>query len=163
MSTNALLLMASPARTRLIARFDTSWRICSRNGGLVDDESLHTVRNGVKPAAISTSRTKRVVTICRSQRELSRRATFMSVRIAKRNFRACVAFVARSPVSLVVARTIGENSTLAFGSSCSRPKKNCKIDIELKEKLCAFVKSLRDVRQPHARSCVWSHDPQFRR
>src|SRR5438552_8618318 len=49
----------------------------------------------------------------------------MSVRIAKRNFRGCAGFVARSPVWLVVARTIGENSTLAFGSSCSRPEKNC--------------------------------------
>ena len=93
---------------RWIARCDMSWRICSRNGESAGGESRRTDRNGVAPVAIWESKTKRVVTICHSRRKFTRRATFIVVRIAKKNFRAFAAFAARSRVYSVVANiTVG--------------------------------------------------------
>ena len=57
-------------KMRSIGRCGTSWRICSRNGELADDESRRTDPNGGKRVAIWESRTKRVVTICRSRRKV---------------------------------------------------------------------------------------------
>src|SRR5205814_9306530 len=87
--------------TRLIEPFDTSWRICSRNGELDGAELLRTVRNGAKRAAISTSPMKRAVTVSRSQQKLTRSGLFIVARIAKQNFHECAAFAARSRVSHV--------------------------------------------------------------
>jgi hypothetical protein len=75
-----------------------SWRICSRNGESGAAESRRMESNGGKHVSILESRTKRVVTICRSLRKVSHRDTFISARTAKRNFRASVGFVARSRV-----------------------------------------------------------------
>jgi predicted SprT family Zn-dependent metalloprotease len=55
-----------------------------------------------------------VVTICRSQRKLIQRVLFIAVRIAGRNFRASAGSAGPWPVSLVVAGTTEENSTVAF-------------------------------------------------
>ncbi len=84
---------------------------------LDDGESLRTARNGARLAAISTLPMKRVATICRSLRNLSRLDLFMSVRVVMKNFRACVAFAARSRVSPVAENTTVANSTRGFGYS----------------------------------------------
>jgi hypothetical protein len=102
---------------RSIAHFDTSWRICSHSFALDVDESLRMAWNGVKPAAISTSPTKRVVTICRSRAKLIHRDLFIVVPIVGKNFRACVAFDARSLVWPAAENTTAASSIRAFGSS----------------------------------------------
>ena len=106
---------ATSIMMKSIARCDMSWRICSRNGELAVDESRRTDLNGDARVAIWESRTKRVVTICRSLREIFRRATFIVARIAKKNFGASAAFVGRSPVLLAAENTTAAISIRGFG------------------------------------------------
>ena len=113
--------MSDPDRpltgTRSIARCGMSWRICSRIGASVDDELRRMDRNGAKHVAIWGSLMKRVATICRSRRKRARRVTFIAARIANQNFRAFVAFVARSRVLPAAGNTTAAISIRSSGSN----------------------------------------------
>ena len=91
-----------------------SWRICSRNRGSADGESRRMEPNGGKRVPILESRTKRVVTICRSQQEVLRRATFIVARIARKNSGASEESAARSRAWRVVANITAATSIPAF-------------------------------------------------
>src|ERR1700731_983970 len=108
--------------TRLIARFGTSWRICSHNGESGDAESRRTAPNGDKRVAIWESPPKRAVTICRSPRKFTRGATFIVARIAKKNFRASAAFAARLHAWPAAENITEENSTHVLGCAYYRKR-----------------------------------------
>src|ERR1700736_1472903 len=95
--------------TRLTEHCDTSWRIYLRSFELADAGSRRMELNGDKRVGISESPKKRVVTIFRSLRKRTRCVTFMSVRIAKRSFRASAASEELLPALHVAGRKITAN------------------------------------------------------
>ena len=108
---------------RSIARFVTSWHICSRNSAPGVVGSLHMARSGARPAAISGLRTKNAVMPLPFRSGGIGVALFTDVRSASGRSRVPAFSGDRRPVSPVAGRLIAEHTIadFAFGSSTKKP------------------------------------------